>query len=856
MRWRAIGLLLAAIFALTPLSVRADAATTFTLLVSDAANRSNPVPLAERTVSGRISVFTSPDEAGIARVRFYLDNPSMTGTPRRTENSAPYDFAGGTVSTASAFDTNTVADGSHTITAAIDFTAGGTTVVQATFTVRNTNVPTLVLSPGSLSFTKQPGDPASSATTSLTTSDGSTASFALSESASWLTVSPASGNTSATVTVTVDAAGLSPGTYTTGVSATAPGYTSATLNVTLSVRALADQVHLAWVGDPTTTVTVVWHTSETSTPSTVEYRKQGETLWQQTSGARRTSGTTGTLHEAKLTSLTPGTKYEYRVRADGGSWGPFFTTRTAPTSGDVDFVYFADTGLIGRTDGLATGTKQVIDEIAKLNPLLLLGGGDYAYFDTDKRYGTLNNTIDAWFNQMQPATSLAPIMPVYGNHEILLSESYEPWAARFPTPVGIGGFDNRQNYSFDVGDVHFVAIMAVSDTAGLASSVLSWIDQDLQAAKNAGKRWLIPFFHVPGFGDGTNHRGNSTLRGQLGPIFEKHGVKLAIASHDQAYERSYPLVNVTSTGYSPTSSSKSCYTNADGVTWVKVSPAGKLSNINGSFASFATNPPPSWTAFRDNTAHHFARVTVNTSRLRFEAFGVKGDGSAPVIQDSFEYTTGSCSSTPALSFSPGSLAFAAQQGGVATSKTTQLATTDLSVANYTISENASWLTAGPTSGQTPSPITVTADPAGLAPGTYTATVNASGAGYGAATLSVSLTVTATSTGTYSLLVSNSSSRASPVTLAGTTVSGPIYVFTSPDTAGIARVRFYLDDPNMTDAPRQTERTAPYDFAGGSVSTATAFNSTTIGSGAHTITAAVDSTSGTTSVISASFMVSN
>jgi hypothetical protein len=62
-------------------------------------------------------------------------------------------------------------------------------------------------------------------------------------------------------------------------------------------------------------------------------------------------------------------------------------------------VFFADTGLIGRLDGLATGTAQVRDEIAALDPTLLLGGGDYAYFDTDKRFGDLNATIDAWFDQ-------------------------------------------------------------------------------------------------------------------------------------------------------------------------------------------------------------------------------------------------------------------------------------------------------------------------------------------------------------------------------------------------------------------------------------------------------------------------
>ena len=54
-----------------------------------------------------------------------------------TEENGPYDFNGGTVSAATPFDTKTIANGSHTITAAIEFVGGGTEVVHATFTVTN-----------------------------------------------------------------------------------------------------------------------------------------------------------------------------------------------------------------------------------------------------------------------------------------------------------------------------------------------------------------------------------------------------------------------------------------------------------------------------------------------------------------------------------------------------------------------------------------------------------------------------------------------------------------------------------------------------------------------------------------------
>jgi hypothetical protein len=342
-----------------------------------------------------------------------------------------------------------------------------------------------------------------------------------------------------------------------------------------------------------------------------------------------------------LTGLKPSTAYEYRVQGDGGTWSEVYSTRTAPPLGPADFdaVYFADTGLVGRKDGLATGTQQVVDEIAAINPLLVLPGGDYAYFNTDKRYGTHENTIDAWFNQVQPIASRSPMMPTYGNHEVSLDETYRPWADRFPTP---DGWNNRRSYSFDVGDVHFISVFATSGKNPLGDTQLNWLKQDIAAAKAAGRRWIIPYMHVPAFADGTNHPSNLALRAQLGPIFESNGIKLVLSSHDQAYERTYPLRNIGTTN-TPTSTSKSCYEMSNGVTWVKVSSGGKLSNISNGFSPFGTNPPPSWTAHRSNTTHVFARLSVRAAgSIQLDAYGVKGDGTPPTILDSFRYTTGSC----------------------------------------------------------------------------------------------------------------------------------------------------------------------------------------------------------------------
>jgi Purple acid Phosphatase, N-terminal domain/Calcineurin-like phosphoesterase len=622
---------------------------------------------------------------------------------------------------------------------------------------------------------------------------------------------------------------------------------TATFAVQNSVPQPPDQVHLAWVGDPSTTFTVAWRTRATINPSTVEYRETGTSEWLTTEGGPRPSGTVGVLRQATVTGLRPSTAYEYRVRGDGDMWSDTFTTRTAPPPGPADFdaVYFADTGLIGRTDGLATGTRQAVDEIAALRPLVALPGGDYAYFDTDKRFGTLERTIDAWFNQVQPIAASTPLMPTYGNHEVLLGEGFLPWSQRFPTPPG---FDGQREYSFDIGEVHFVSITAVQETTALSPATVAWIEQDIAAANARGMRWVVPYFHVPPFADGFSHPSNLALRNQLGPLFERLGVKLVLTSHDQSYERTYPLRDMPAAN-TPTSRAKSCYLPDEGTTWVKTSPAGKLSNKNGNFSLFRTHPQQSYIAVRDDTRHHFTRLRFFSSgSFRVETFGFARDGAPLELVDSFTYSVGGCA--PEFVFARDATAMSATRDGLAVTQTLQVDTSDGQSTSFTASDDASWLSIEPSDGQAPGQLTLRVDPQGLAQGAYDATVTVTAPGYAPATHSVKLTVIDPAE-PHRLMVSASANRANPVPLAGRAVSGSIYVFVAPES-NASRVRFWLDNPPMTGTPRRSENNPPWDFAGGTVATATPFNAASLTPGTHTISALIDLAGGGTERIHASF----
>jgi hypothetical protein len=111
------------------------------LLLSLSSNRSSPTNLQGSTVAGDIYVFLSPD-TGVSKTRFYIDDPTFTGTPYKIEKSAPLDLAGtSTGGLALPFDTTLLTNGSHQISARSELTAGGEEIVHASMTVDNDGSP-------------------------------------------------------------------------------------------------------------------------------------------------------------------------------------------------------------------------------------------------------------------------------------------------------------------------------------------------------------------------------------------------------------------------------------------------------------------------------------------------------------------------------------------------------------------------------------------------------------------------------------------------------------------------------------------------------------------------------------------
>jgi hypothetical protein len=114
----------------TPTPTPIPTPTLYSLQISASPDGSAPSALAGKTVTGGIYVLVLP-ESGVTQVRFLMD-----GLLVRTESFAPFPLAGDNGGVLNPYDTTTLVNGPHILTAQVD-RSGGTDLLSAAFTVAN-----------------------------------------------------------------------------------------------------------------------------------------------------------------------------------------------------------------------------------------------------------------------------------------------------------------------------------------------------------------------------------------------------------------------------------------------------------------------------------------------------------------------------------------------------------------------------------------------------------------------------------------------------------------------------------------------------------------------------------------------
>ena len=299
-------------------------------------------------------------------------------------------------------------------------------------------------------------------------------------------------------------------------------------------------VYLTWQRDPTTTMTVQWHTTN-ETALRLEYRGTNEP-WRIVAGTHHPLPQTDrTVHFAEITGLTPRTDYEFRF-ADGG---PVFRFRTMPKDLEKPVRFVTGGDVFHERDWLDRMNTQA----ARLDPAFVLWGGDIAYScggtNRGENMSRWLELLDAWKQTRAPDGRLIPLLATIGNHEVVGSYNRSPARAKgfysvFATP------GERGYASLDFGRYLSVFLLDSAHTHPIAGEQTEWLRSNLAARRRFTH--LFAIYHVPAYPsfrretDGENARIVPALRTNWVPLFERYGVRVVFENHDHTFKRTHPLL--------------------------------------------------------------------------------------------------------------------------------------------------------------------------------------------------------------------------------------------------------------------------------------------------------------------------
>ena len=229
-----------------------------------------------------------------------------------------------------------------------------------------------------------------------------------------------------------------------------------------------------------------------------------------------------TIHEAKVTGLTAGATYHYRV-ASGAASSADSTFQAAPLPGTpVRICHYSDSCY----DRMAPpeAPREVVVSMIDSDPDIVLHTGDIV---SDAR--VYEDWWPQFFSKAGDLMMYTPMFAVLGNHEY-----HSPWYfAFFSLPTESSGLEDW--YSHDYTNVHIIGLDSNQDYSP-GSAQYNWLVQDL--SEHVDAVWTIVHFHHPVYSACGDLSDNNLLIRYLVPLFEAYDVDLVFNGHHHYYEHS------------------------------------------------------------------------------------------------------------------------------------------------------------------------------------------------------------------------------------------------------------------------------------------------------------------------------
>lgn len=312
---------------------------------------------------------------------------------------------------------------------------------------------------------------------------------------------------------------------------------------------------LTWQQDPTTTMTIDWHTPEDEEQDpALDYRPTESDEWQRVTGITHSfededpNTTYGRdIQRIELLDLEPSTDYEFRVGND-----PIWSFRTMPKQLDEPLTFAS-----GGDTGHGRPFDEMLSVIVDRDPEFLTICGDFPIADGGRQSGPDRRWM-SWFESVKEGLitdsgRIVPIVGGIGNHECRTgyvqdatnqfpyedSDEWREWQA--PYFYSFFAFPGHPGYGvLDFGDYLSIPMLDTDHTAPIRGRQTDWLASVL--ADRSDVPHVFPNYHVPIY-PGVNESSNASppLRNEWPPLFEEHGIQFTFEHHIHHFKRSVPI---------------------------------------------------------------------------------------------------------------------------------------------------------------------------------------------------------------------------------------------------------------------------------------------------------------------------
>lgn len=298
----------------------------------------------------------------------------------------------------------------------------------------------------------------------------------------------------------------------------------------LQLSADLSALYLSWYGDPTSTMTIQWHSLPEEIGDTISLKSLDDG-WHSVDGEHIEMD--GILvHKVSLTNLDPGMEYSFRIGTDS----KIYRFRTAPDQLNEPLRFVIGGDIYGSTKIFRRMCKTVVEN----DPLFAVLGGDIAYAINIHPFRS--SALRRWVaflrdwkdHMITPSGRIIPFLIVPGNHDIA-PDNYELFFSLF-------AFPQKQLYrAVDFGSYLSLILLDTAHFQPIEGRQTLWLDKALSARTSIPYRFAV--YHEAAYPSFKPYHGTipKKIRTHWVPLFENYNLSAAFENHNHTYKKTYPI---------------------------------------------------------------------------------------------------------------------------------------------------------------------------------------------------------------------------------------------------------------------------------------------------------------------------